>query len=320
VQVFDEEHVESATYRRDDHARVTILGRGGSVAPSVDVSEFESLTAGYTVGLMHGRVDATDLSELGVDYWALGGRHNRSTLATSTGTAHYCGSPQGREPREEGPHGCTLVEINEGGETEITPINTDILRWHTVPLELPNHVDREGLLRLLRQRTMELAELASGRHLLISWVLKDADQLADTPSDLIAARLRQGDLAGELLEDLRREFGGSVPSVWPVTIEAEPPRVFPAGWYEEDTVLGDLLRAVQQYQSGRPGSFQLEPSLGDELARELASTLAVDTADRHQQLLRHVAALAVDVLRGDRVLSEEFAAVSAAYDSWSRDQ
>ena len=49
----------------------------------------------------------------GIDYWALGGRHDRSTLFSSPQMAHYAGSPQGRRPDEAGAHGCTLVQVDE---------------------------------------------------------------------------------------------------------------------------------------------------------------------------------------------------------------
>ena len=48
-----------------------------------------------------------------VNYWALGGEHDRRSLLSGPVTAHYCGSPQGRRPQESGPHGCTLVQVDE---------------------------------------------------------------------------------------------------------------------------------------------------------------------------------------------------------------
>ncbi len=59
-----------------------------------------------------------------MDYWALGGRAERTTLFNSPGIAHYPGTPQGRSPAEAGTHGCTLVNVDEQGR------GTDDLRRH----------------------------------------------------------------------------------------------------------------------------------------------------------------------------------------------
>ncbi len=141
---------------------------------------------------------------------------------------------------------------------------------------------------------------------MVSWLLTDGDQLADTRSDLSIARLRQGNIGGEILAALRREFGADVPGIWPVSLEAEPPAVLPAGWYEEDTVLGDLLRSVQHYQSDVRQTLQLEPiAAQSSLSEPFRTALMTVTADERELLLRHVSALGVDLLRGNRVLSEE---------------
>jgi hypothetical protein len=139
----------------------------------------------------------------------------------------------------------------------------------------------------------------------------DGDQLSDTRSDLLAARLRQGPLAGDILRALRQEFGAEVPGVWSATLEAAPPEVLPSGWYEEDTVLGDLLRLVQQLQHDRNQELPLDPNAGGSgLPRDICQRICQLDAGLRESLLRRVAILGVDVLRGDRVLSEEISAAT----------
>lgn len=239
-----------------------------------------------------------------IDYWALGGLHNPCDVEVPAGIARYVGSPQGRIVEEAGSHGISLVEV-EGRHPMRQTIATDVVRWHHQILELSDHLDQQGLLRMLREHARQLADTAAGRQLLVRWTVTDGDQLADTRSDILAARLREGGLANELLTTLRREFGAESPGVWSVSLEAEPPEILPSGWYEEDTVLGDLLRSVQQHQANPALELQLdELDTTGELAKAFKSRMLIRDDKERQRVLRHLAALGVDLMRGDRVLSE----------------
>lgn len=306
VHLFADESVDVLTHRRDGEVLATILGCAGNQAGRIRPDEFDNAAAGYVIATTHGNVDADAMRDTKVNYWALGGRHQRETLFSEPAMAHYCGSPQGRGPSEEGPHGCALVDVDRRGRTVRQTMTTDVLRWYTELVDLPDHIDQHGLLRLLRDQCHRLAEDAAGRQVMVRWMLTDSDQLTDTRSDLLAARLRQGGLARDLLSSLRAEFGAEVPGVWPVEIDAEPPAVLPSGWYEEDTVLGDLLRLVQQRQQQEVCQVPLEPMEADpQVVKQLSEKLRIHNGHECQLLLREVAALGVDLLRGDRILSEE---------------
>jgi len=72
-------------------------------------------------------VETAALALAGIDYWALGGRHDRSTLCSSPPMVHYAGS---RKPTPRGgrPHGCTLVQVDETANRDhLAP--TDAIRW-----------------------------------------------------------------------------------------------------------------------------------------------------------------------------------------------
>jgi hypothetical protein len=180
-----------------------------------------------------------------------------------------------------------------------------VVRWHEEQIELPEHIDSQGLLRLMRDRSHAIAETMAGRQVLVKWVLTDGDQMSDSASDVLAARLRQSNLSGELLQSMRNEFGMDVPGLWSISLAAEAPAVLPSGWYEEDTVLGDLLRCVQHFQNDESTELGLEPPPANgALDMKVVSALARVERSERQRLLRQVAILGVDVLRGDRVLSE----------------
>ena len=111
-----------------------------------------------------------------------------------------------------------------------------------------------------------------------------------------------------MLNRLREQFGTKKLGVWTVSLSAEPPDALPVGWYEDETVLGDLLRAVQEYERNDQLPRDMEDDLGNgsgPLAAELLAMLKKTNRQQRQQLLRRVAITGVDFLRGHRVLSEE---------------
>ena len=306
VQVFSADRVVSLAHRQDHQTIVTIQGCGHRHSHIIRADEFRGDPKRFSVAVSYGVAESKSLRESRVQYWALGGRHDRHTLFTSPGIAQYSGSPQGRSPDEDDVHGCTLVDVDEAGLVSRQMIPTDVVRWHTERIELPDHMDRQGLLRLLRDRARQLGQTHSDKLLIVSWHIVDSDQLTDTRSDYLAAQLRQSDLPEEIVRTLRSESGTLVPGVWTESLSADTPSVYPGGWYEEDTVLGDLLRAVQHLQNERDEPVELDSWEADTpLSPELVQSLCIsDDADR-DDVLRHVAALGVDLLRGDRVLSEE---------------
>lgn len=313
VRWFSSEHVERMTHRRpggdqpDGDARdVVIYGTASVPQQASEWEEFQHTGKAYAIAMVHAEQEIDpDWLDRSINYWAFGGSHQRKNVGRAN-AAHFCGSPQGRRPSEGGPHGCAIVDVDHRGVTQRHTVTTDAVRWHEEKIDLPDHIDSQGLLRLMRDRAHALAETVAGRQALVRWVLTDGDQTSDTRSDLLAARLRQGSLTGELLQGMRNEFGMEVPGIWSLSLEAEPPTILPSGWYEEDTVLGDLLRLVQQYQEDENAELALEPlPKNHELNERLAADLLHVHAAQRQRLLRQVAILGVDVMRGDRVLADE---------------
>ena len=192
----------------------------------------------FSIAVAHANWNAGALGEIGTRYWALGGPHNRSTPLESNCVAHFAGSPQGRCSAEAGPHGCTIVSVDEHSHVQLNPLACDVLRWHTMQLALPATADPADLEKLLHDRTTQLVADSGGTALMLSW------QVACHGSLRFA--LGRGSLGSELVRKLRQEFGQSQSPVWTLPIEVELPDQLPAAWHEEQTLRGDFLRAVRQ--------------------------------------------------------------------------
>ena len=306
VAILPADRIESQLLRRGDHVLATIVGWPSGADGRLEAGGSIRGSARVTIAVAHSEPGPKDVPLAGFDYWACGGPHQRDEVKVAGGRVGFSGSPQGQSPWERGPHGCLIVELDSRGRCETRFVATDVLRWAQETLELSPDVDQGGLLQLLRQRARAVLEQSAGRPTLVQWYLADGDQTHDTHSDQLAARLRQGGADVQLLNSLRAEFGMGTPSVWSLQLTAEPPSRLPRGWYEEDTILGDLLRIVQQYQSDATLPLGLESNgRPPELPDEFQHLVPISRGAARERLLRQVAALGVDLLRGDRVLSDE---------------
>ena len=246
---FEDGGVTAVEHRRGPQAVATLLGTGREGNEPLDPAAFDlESDSPFRIAVAHGPADAKQLREARIDYWALGGRHSAYKLFSERSIAQYCGSPQGRRETEGGLHGCTLVQVDEQGQAVCQMVPTDVVRWHNERIELTAPMTQADLERVLHDRTRHLSETNSARQLLVTWSVVEAEFLTQEHGETLASQLRRGSLADELVGRLRREFGMTSPGVWTAELDVVPPEELPAAWYEEDTILGDLLRLVRHYQ------------------------------------------------------------------------
>ncbi len=276
-------------------ARLLLHGRDGNRL--VRASDFNPDPAGlYSIAVVHGTVETAALGSRGIDYWALGGRHDRSTLFSAPQMAHYAGSPQGRRPDEAGVHGCTLVQVDENRQARTHLVPTDAVRFLGGRVVVDESTGRGDLESLLRESMHALVEATPNLDLLVSWTVAGSGPLI--------AQLRRGKLAGELLGTLRSEQAAGTPTAWSVSIEVEPGAGLPPEWYEQETIRGDFLRAIRQFEVNQSEPLGLENYLSEaHLAGAMASAAAMADQAVRQAVLRDAAWLGADLLSGEEVQS-----------------
>ena len=293
VHVFPQRCVEEHLHQRDGEPVARVMGISRTRGCRFRASGFDPDPAGlFSVAVVHATARAEALSARGLDYWALGGSHARHTLSAAPQVAHYPGSPQGRWPDDCGAHGCTLVQVNPPHQVRTTLASTDVMRWQTERMAVDDGITREALETRLRERMQSLVEANPGMDLLVSWKV-----VGEGP---LLARLREGTLAGELVQMLRDEYGFGPPAAWSLSLSAEPAAVLPPEWYEQQTIRGDFLRQLRHYQMNPSESLGLESYLG---ARQPAGTweAAAEIPDQatRDRVLREAAMLGVDLLSGE---------------------
>ena len=275
--------------RKDTMVRIVTFDSAAPTSFDSNISDHDTDQDLVTIGIARTLPDQQKLQQQSVAYWALGGRDQRQTVNSQPMTIHYSGSPQGRGPAATGPHGCTLVEISPAHVATLTPVTTDIVRWHTERLEIDTSVDAIQLELQARQRLQHLLANHADQVLLINLMV--------TGQGPLLGALRHGRAAQDLVTKLRTEFGHHTPAVWTESLTAEPQHDFPAGWYEEETMLGEFLRNVRQLSSSPDNKIDLTKYL-DPLPAELAAALDIPDAETRADVLQRAATLGAEMLSG----------------------
>lgn len=171
--------VDRPATERLDSLGVLIHGRGFATRAVT-----ENLAAGYpqgepgwfNVGLLHtsltGRpphepyapCSVDDLRARGYQYWALGHVHQREVISDSPWIV-FPGNPQGRDIRETGARGATLVTVDGAEVTDVAHRALDVLRWSRTTVDAAGAATPDEVLDRCRAVMQEEVEGADGRTL-----------------------------------------------------------------------------------------------------------------------------------------------------------
>ena len=290
VHVFPIGRVETLDLARAGDTIARVQGTSCREGGEVEARGFHRDAHGlFTIGVAYGTNDSAGHEGDRVHYMALGGRHLQQTVDEQPGIAHYCGTPQGRGPTETGPHGCTVVTVDESNRAKTRFVPTDTVRWIEQSLEVTASTRSEQLHDRMVERLEKLQAQHPGIDLLVRWTVQGAGPLVN--------RLRPGSLADELLVDLRRKFGERSPVAWSASLTCDSPLSVPAEWYDQETCLGDFLRETREFELHDERPFNLRPFLPEDLRDEFLESIAqIDSADERGALLCRAAKLGVDLL------------------------
>jgi exonuclease SbcD len=290
VHVFPVGRVETLDLVRNGEPVARVQGISCREDGEVDSRGFHRDAHGlFTIGVAHGTSDSTGREGDRVDYMALGGRHKFQTVDEQPGIAHYSGTPQGRGPHETGPHGATLVHVDDTGRARPQFVATDSIRWTEQTLEVTASTKEEQLSERLVDRMEKLVAKHPGVNLLVRWKIEGTGPLVN--------RLRPGGLGGELLDDLRRRFGHGTPLAWSASLECHSPLSVPPEWFDQETVLGDFVRQVRTSEQDERIPFDLKRFLPANVRdAELAAIAEIGSPAERAALVTRAAKLGVDLL------------------------
>jgi DNA repair exonuclease SbcCD nuclease subunit len=296
VHIFAVSRVETIDLLREGKpvARIQGISRAPGVTP--DDSGFHRDALGlFTVGVAYGTTAGPGMEGDRVDYMALGGQHDRETVDRLPGIAHYCGTPQGRDPSEPGPRGCTVVFVDDGGNLKTNFVATDAVRWLTEEVEITAGTDEDELLTQIEERIEKLQIKHTGSELLVTWNIRGRGDVLN--------HIRTGGVSDKMVEVLRKKFAHHSPRVWTVGIECDSPLDVPQEWVDEETIMGDLLRDFRKLEEDPEIDLALEEFLPAEFRETQFAEVAVVAPEERARLLWAASKLGVDLMDGEEVLS-----------------
>lgn len=281
--------------------------RGGEVAALIQLSGYQGRgsldgslfsceeQAAPVIAVGYGELKLAKTKTRSVDYWALGGRHQRGTEELGDSLVHYPGTPQGRSPEENGVHGCSLVEIDGRSRIETQLVECDSVQWVRRELRLTASTSRRKMERQLVELTRDLLAETRSQPQLVQWAIGGTDRVSWT-SPTVAA---------EVLGMLRQRFASAASDLWVTGVEFLYPEAFPEPVVDAETIAGDFFEIVRQLRDGEAWPAVLREEISQyPLIEEMAASQIVSSSQQRDALLQLVTRLGLELLGADQSISE----------------
>jgi DNA repair protein SbcD/Mre11 len=113
---------------------------------------------------------AEQLINHGYQYWALGHVHASEVLNKKPYVV-YSGNLQGRDPREIGPKGAMLVQVDDGEVTHLEHRALDLVRWARLEVNTSVTEDVSEVLTTIRSALQDAVQASNGRTIAVRLAL-----------------------------------------------------------------------------------------------------------------------------------------------------
>ncbi|MGA2471633.1 MAG: DNA repair exonuclease, partial [Solirubrobacteraceae bacterium] len=232
----------------------------------------------FNIGMLHTSASGTGEHEVyapcsvaqltgkGYGYWALGHVHKRGVLASDPPVV-FCGNLQGRHPKETGAKGATLVVVDDGVIVEDPAhIDFDVLRWHSITVDLDGARDENDVLTALEHEILEV--LASGDEQMQHVVRIDVGGRTEMHRDIVDAQATWRDRMQQLVAEAGRD------RVWTerIRLSTSPPLPAIDTLREREDMVGELARELADMTTTAGTPVALQTSLNT-LAEKIPAVL-----------------------------------------------
>ncbi len=167
-----------------EHLGVAIHGQSfanKAIADDLSANYPDAISDYFNIGVLHTALNGRNghdhyapctipgLLSHGYDYWALGHVHQREIIHEKPWIV-FSGNLQGRHVRETGAKGCSLVTV-EDGQTKVSHVSVDVLRWQACRLDVSEITVAEDLLDKAHSAVTKAVEDAEDRPLALRFVI-----------------------------------------------------------------------------------------------------------------------------------------------------
>jgi DNA repair exonuclease SbcCD nuclease subunit len=296
VITFSSSIIDEIEHRRDGK-RICAIFASGYDCKRGSLADFDgSESATFNIAMTYGQFEASHLTGPNIHYWALGGVHKATTLEKTQTLGVYPGTPQGRRPQESGARGFKLCRVDAKGKLRVQTVETDSVRFIPQKLTISENVSMKSLKETLTERGMKLISDCPDQLVLTRWYLATEGEFNP--------RIRKVEWAAELLEWLRDEFGRGEDGVWSTEVKVEAPKSLPSNWYEEDTILGEYMRAVARYQSDDSLKLNLHQYMPQTIKGDAMANVGYVNRDSRDAILRKTGMIGIEYLAAHKEVAE----------------
>jgi DNA repair exonuclease SbcCD nuclease subunit len=289
VVTFSSRIVEQVDHDRDGETIARIMGSGYDEKHRRSAGDFSAPNSElFTIALSHGDFETAALKAENVHYWALGGNHKSSKHDRTSSTVVYPGTPQGRSPKETGSRGFKIGRIDASGKLRLQTVESDRVRWLPQKVAISEGVEVRALKKELTERAAKIVVDTTDQIVLAKWHL--------ATEGMFNPAIRKREWSEEILEWLRDEFGRGDKGLWSVSLEVEAPKQLPSDWYEEDTILGEFMRAIGRYQSDDSLRLNLHEYTPTTVEGTLTTGMSQVSQSRREDVLRRAAMVGIEYL------------------------
>lgn len=150
-----------------------------------------------------------DLTACEYEYFALGHIHQRSAQAEGDATVWFSGNLQGRHPREAGPKGALVVDVEPSSPAQVRFAECDVARWVVLEPDLAECKDIDDVVGAMTDEYQKALGQAGDRPLVVRFRLLGqtpaAGALAADPARALAearSLMRTGSAAEKVILDV----------------------------------------------------------------------------------------------------------------------
>ncbi|MCX5814031.1 MAG: DNA repair exonuclease [Proteobacteria bacterium] len=313
VHIFDGNKVESKTVTGHNDVPMAIIS-GISHAKG---NETQNLTRKFSkedpgvfhIGLLHCNVGSNtghdpyapcelpDLTNLGMDYWALGHVHEKVILSTNPYVV-YSGNTQGSNIREQGERGCYLVTVEDRFVADIRFCPLGPVRWIRANVSIDGMNTIDQLERAIGKNIQELQELMGSQHQAPAIVLR-VNIVGNGP---LYNELQKENAILDLLDRTREAFASEDPFVWVQEIEANcRPEIDLEKLKQRGDFLGQVVKIAETINDPKGNIPELlKPVLSDLFEnRHIQKALEELSQDEMSRIIERATLLCVNMLEGN---------------------
>jgi DNA repair exonuclease SbcCD nuclease subunit len=149
----------------------------------VNVGLLHTAVAGAEGHANYAPCSPEDLARTDYDYFALGHVHQHQIVNDAPRVAAFSGNLQGRHPKETGPKGALVVDVEPDQPATLRHVPLDVARWAAVDVDATGAASIEDVLDRVETRLRDARAEAGSRllvvRLTVSGTTRAAGQLAD---------------------------------------------------------------------------------------------------------------------------------------------